>query len=112
MAVPAVNITIEQGTDYTQDFFVKKSDQSVLDLTGYTSLAKIRKFPDATLYSAFNVGITSSLGKITISMANTVTSALESGRQYYDIVIVSAGGTGTITKVFTGMALVNSSVTV
>jgi hypothetical protein len=49
MAVPAVNITIEQGTDYTQDFIVKNSDQSVLNLTGYTSLAKIRKFSDATI---------------------------------------------------------------
>ena len=111
MAVPAVNITIEQGTDYTEDFIVKNTDQSVLNLTGYTSQAKIRKFADATKYSTFNVGITSSLGKITISMANTVTSSLDAGRQYYDIVIVSTA-TSSITKVFAGMALVNASVTV
>ena len=111
MAVPEVNITIEQGTDYTQDFIIKNSDQSILNLTGYTSLAKIKKFPDATVSASFGVGITSSLGKITISMANTVTSSLDAGRHYYDIVIVSTA-TSSITKVFTGMALVNSSVTV
>ena len=44
-------------------------------------------------------------------MANTVTSSLDAGRQYYDIVIVSTA-TSAITKVFTGMALVNASVTV
>ena len=111
MAVPEVNITIEQGTDYTQDFIIKNSNQSAFNLTGYTSQAKIRKFPDATASSSFNVGITSSLGKVTISMANTVTSSLNSGRHYYDIVIVSTA-TSSITKVFTGMAMVNASVTV
>ena len=111
MAVPAVNITIEQGTDYTQDFIIKNSDQSVLNLTGYTSQAKIKKFSDATTSASFNVGITSSLGKITISMANTVTNSLGAGRHYYDIVIVSTA-TSSITKVFTGMAMVNASVTV
>ena len=111
MAVPEVNITIEQGTDYTQDFIIKNPNQSAFNLAGYTSQAKIRKFPDATASASFNVGITSSLGKVTISMANTITSSLNSGRHYYDIVIVSTA-TSSITKVFTGMALVNASVTV
>jgi hypothetical protein len=112
MAVPDVNITIEQGTDYVKTFTIKNSDNSVLDLTGYTSYAKIAKYPNATDATPFSVGIASTAGQIIISMANTITSTLDPGRHYYDVVIVSAGGTGTVTKVFTGMALVNASITV
>ncbi len=58
MAVPAVNITIDQGADYQEVFTVTNPDGSPLDLTGYTSIATIKKYPSATSSQiSFTVGI-------------------------------------------------------
>jgi hypothetical protein len=48
-------------------------------------------------------------GKITISMGNTVTNALDPGRYYYDIVLTN-NLTSKKTRVIEGMALVSPSV--
>ena len=45
MAVPEVNITIEQGTDYEDVFTVRNPNGTPLDLTGYTASAAVKKFP-------------------------------------------------------------------
>jgi hypothetical protein len=52
MAVPAVNITIEQGTDFENVYTVTNPDGTPLDLTGYTANAKIRKYPSSSSYSS------------------------------------------------------------
>ena len=103
-----VNIVIEQGTDYEKVFTIYNPDKSVLDLTGYTGVAKIRKFPESTTSTSFSVGITSSAGKVTVSLANTITSELKSGRYYYDVIVTSQS-TGKKTKLVDGMVLVNAS---
>ena len=45
MAVPEVNITIEQGTDYEDVFTVRNPNGTPLDLTGYSASAAVKKFP-------------------------------------------------------------------
>lgn len=107
MAVPAVNIVIEQGTDYQEVFTVKNPDGSPLDLTGHTAVAKIRKFPDSTSSTSFNVGIVSAAGQVVVSLANTVTDDLKYGRYYYDVIVISS--IGKKTKIVDGMVLVNPS---
>lgn len=108
MAVPSVNIVVEQGTDFEKVFTVNTSSGSPLDLSGYTGIAKIRKFPESTSSTSFTVGIASTAGQVTVSLANTVTSNLSGGRYYYDI-IITLESTGKKTKVFDGMVLVNPS---
>jgi hypothetical protein len=107
MAVPAVNIVVEQGTDYEEVFTVNNPDGSPLDLTGHSGVAKIRKFPDSTSSTSFNVGIVSTAGQVVVSLANTVTANLKSGRYYYDVIIISPQSKKT--KVVDGMVLVNPS---
>lgn len=107
MAVPAVNIVVEQGTDYEEVFTVNNPDGSPLDLTGHTGVAKIRKFPDSTSSTPFNVGIVSTAGQVVVSLANTITDDLKAGRYYYDVIIISSQGKKT--KVVDGMVLVNPS---
>lgn len=108
MAVAAVNIVIEQGTDYEEVFTVNNPDGSPLDLTGYTGIAKIRKFPESTTSTPFSVGIVSAAGQVVVSLANTVTSSLKGGRYYYDV-IITAESTGKKSKVVDGMVIVNPS---
>jgi hypothetical protein len=109
MAVAAVNIVIEQGTDYQEVFTVNNPDGSPLDLTGYTGAAKIRKFPESVTATSFNVGIVSTAGQVVVSLANTVTTNLKSGRYYYDVMVTSSANKKT--KVVDGMVLVNATET-
>jgi hypothetical protein len=107
MAVAAVNIVIEQGEDYQEVFTVNNPDGTPLDLTGYTGVAKIRKFPESSTSTPFSVGIVSTAGQVVVSLANTVTTDLKAGRHYYDVIITSSAGKKT--KVVDGMVLVNPS---
>lgn len=111
MALPAVNITIEKGTDFENSFTINNPDGSVFNLSGYSAVAKIKKYPTSSVSTPFSVSIVSGSGNIRISMASSITSQLSEGRNYYDIVIVSTGY-GTKTKVIEGSALVTPSVSV
>jgi len=110
MAVPAVNITIQKGTDFQNVYTISNPDGSPLDLTGYSGVAKIKKFPESTTSSPFSVGIVSTAGQVVLSMASTVTSQLSSGRHYYDILLTSPSNKKD--RTFEGMALVTSTVSV
>ena len=50
MAARSVNLTVEQGTDFTTTFTIKNPDGTVLPLTGYTAAAKIGQHPSASNY--------------------------------------------------------------
>lgn len=109
MAVPVENITIEQGADFEKEYTLKNPDSSIIDLTNYTATAKLKRHPEAVTSYNFNVGIASTYGQITISMAGTVTDTIPYGRHYYDIFTTDTL-TGSVSKVYTGMVLVNSSI--
>tara|TARA_B100000902_G_scaffold212240_1_gene201811 strand:+ start:391 stop:723 length:333 start_codon:yes stop_codon:yes gene_type:complete len=108
MAVPAINISIDKSTSFSQDFIVKNNDQTAMNLTGYTATSKIRKYPEDSTSNEFACGITSSTGTINVSMGVSTTALLASGRNYYDIIITS--GVGTVTKVYEGTAMVTATV--
>lgn len=106
MAARSVNLTIEQGTDFTSTFTIKNPDGTVLPLTGYSAVAKLGKHPSATSTTSFSTSITASTGKVTLTMGNAVTANLDPGRYYYDCVIESGGGNKT--RVIEGMVLVTA----
>lgn len=109
MTARSVNLTVEQGTNFTTTFTVKNPDGTVLPLTGYTAVAKMAKHPSATTgITTFTTSITSAVGKVTISLDNTTTADLVSGRQYYDCYIESSGGNRT--RIIEGMILVTAGV--
>lgn len=108
MAVPAVNIVIEKGADFNNTFTINDSDGSVFNLSGYTAVAKIRKYPGSPTSQSFNVGITSATGQINLSMGSSITSLLSDGRNYYDVLITSDENIKT--RVIEGTALVSPSV--
>ena len=109
MAVPAVNLSIDKGTDFEATFNVTNSDGSVFSLTNYSATSKIRKHPTATESKSFSTTVTVATGEIKISMEPTVTADLDEGRNYYDVIITQSG-TGKIVKVFEGMAFVSNTV--
>lgn len=109
MAVPAVNITIEQGADFASTFTITNSDGSVYNLLNNTAMAKLKKFPESTTSYDFSTSITVNTGKITLTMTNAVTSTITPGRYYYDILLTNTT-TSLKTRVIEGMALVTAAI--
>jgi|TARA_B110000305_G_scaffold176213_1_gene195022 hypothetical protein len=109
MAIIA-NLYIDQGTDYTITVDVTDSAGDILDLTGYTATAQIRKtYTSSSLSATFTTSISAAAGQVTISLTDTQTSALEAGRYVYDLNIESSGGVKT--RVIEGQAVVTPGVT-
>ena len=108
MAVPAVNITIEQGADFSSTFTITNANGSVYGLSGASAVAKIKKFPQSTTSYSFSTTITVGTGKITLAMSDEVTSTITPGRYFYDILVTN--NSGTKTRVIEGMALVTAGI--
>jgi hypothetical protein len=111
MAVPAVNITIEKGTNFEAIYNVTNANESVYLLVNQSATAKIRKHLTATTSKSFQTSITVSTGEITISMASTITAELSSGRNYYDVILTNATN-GKVVKIFEGTAIVNDTASI
>jgi hypothetical protein len=109
MAIIA-NLYIDQGTDYTITVDVTDSAGDVLDLTGFTATAQVRKtYTSSSLSATFTTSINAAAGQVTISLTDTQTSALQAGRYVYDLNIQSGGGVKT--RVIEGQAVVTPGVT-
>tara|TARA_A100001234_G_scaffold167678_1_gene148931 strand:- start:694 stop:1026 length:333 start_codon:yes stop_codon:yes gene_type:complete len=109
MSTPVVNITIPQGTDFSEIFTSTESDGSASNLTGYTGAAKLKKHPGATSSTSFSVSITASTGEVEISLTDTQTVALDPGRHYYDVVLTSPSNAKS--RMVEGMAFVTAGIT-
>lgn len=112
MAVPVVNLVIEQGTDFSRTFNLKKSDGSPLDLSNYIFDVKMRKWSGSAGYISFatTYNATPSQGNLTISLTNSQTGIITSGRYNYDVIIRNSNGSSIKTKVITGQITVNSTI--
>ena len=90
MAVPSVNIQIEQGATFSSTFDVKKSDNSPLNLNGFSFSAKMRKHAAAAGSIGFAVtyGSEPTAGRVTLSMSNAQTGIITAGRYEYDLSLI------------------------
>jgi hypothetical protein len=108
MAILA-NIFIDQHTDFSITVDVTDATGNVLNLTGYTAAAQMRKTYTSTNASAtFSTVVSAPDGKVTLLLTDTVTGALEPGRYVYDMTVTSGS---TTTRVIEGQAIVTPSVT-
>ena len=109
MAVSAINITIEQGADFSATYNILDPDETPPSLVSYTVIGTLKKHPGATTGNEFVTSLTTSTAVVTISLSRTVTASLNPGRYYYDLFLVAPGGSRT--KVIEGNAIVNPSAT-
>lgn len=112
MAVNVENITIEKGTDFSKQFTILNANGSAFDLSDYTFTAKLRKWDSSATSVSFaaTYGSNPSLGKLTISLPNSITGILTSGRSVYDVLITS--GVGTVTKIREGTAMIRDTASI
>lgn len=110
MAVnPVFNITIPQGTDFSETFVSTENDGSISNLAGYIGSAKIKKHPTSTTSTSFTVSIISSTAEVSIAMTSGVTVGLKPGRYVYDVRLVSPSGA--VSRMVEGMAFVTAGIT-
>lgn len=109
MSVTSINITIEQGEDFSASFAIRNPDESIATLSNYSVLSTLKRHPTASIGTTFTASLNTTTSVATIGLGRTDTSSLTPGRNYYDIFIVSPEGTRT--KVIEGSALVNPSAT-
>lgn len=111
MAVPTVNLVIEQGTDFSRTFSLKRSDGSPMDLTDYSFDAKMRKWTGSAGYVSFatTYNANPTAGRLTISLTNSQTGIITAGRYNYDILVENTLN-NEISKAITGQITVNSTI--
>ena len=91
------------------DQIIVTFDSAALDLTGYSTLAQLRKSYDSSTATTITTSITSATdGIIALSLTDTQTAALSSGRYQWDLTITS--GSSVVTRVVEGIAIINPSV--
>ncbi len=111
MAAYVNNIVIDAGADFNQTYTLEDNNSAPLDLTGYTGAAKIKKHPASLNDTAtFTVSFPNrTQGQLKISLTDTITKTLKSGRYSYDVLVTDSGGIKT--RVVGGSAIVTAGVT-
>ena len=110
MSVYVKNLTINTHVDFSENLELLQINGTPTDITGFTLESQVRKHPDSSTAYNFTVGITSSTeGKITLSMDDTITSTIKPGRYLYDVMITKASNEKLIAV--EGQVLVRSGVT-
>lgn len=103
------NLIIDQGATYNTTVTLTDSNGDVINLTGYSGAAQMRKsYTSSTAYS-FDVLIGSTNGTITLSMAANTTAGIPGGRYLYDVELTDTAQN--ISRVFEGIVTVNPNIT-
>ena len=103
------NIYIDQGADFTTVISLTDSNNDALNLTGYSALAQIRKtYGSTTIAGTFTTTLTTDSGQLTLTLTDTVTAAMTSGRYVYDVLLTD--GSGDKTRVLEGQAILTPGV--
>ena len=110
MAVPVVNIVIEQGADYSSSFTITNPDGSPYTIFNNSASALLKKHSGSETSYTFTSEIDPDDGQILLSMSNTLTSTIPPGRYFYDIVITNIND-GYKSRVIEGMAMVTPGIT-
>jgi hypothetical protein len=109
--------TIDQGADFAMELHLTNIDGSVKNLTNYVVNGKLKKNYNSDSDDTYNfttlVADPGTSGVVTLSLSNTITDTLKSGRYVYDIELSyqdSASNT-IIERILEGRIQVTPSVT-
>jgi hypothetical protein len=86
MAIKA-NLFIDQGTDYSTSINLTDDNDNVIDLTGYTANAQIRKTYSSSNAVSFGIDIQEANGVLVLSLTHAQTANMTPGRFVYDVVV-------------------------
>lgn len=110
MAVYTTNLVIHTGTTFEQTFILaNSSNDSLLNLTGYGVVSKMKKHGGSSNSTNLNASVADAAGgRVRLALSSTETSNLTPGRYYYDIVLIKNGSND---RVVEGEVFIKKAVT-
>jgi hypothetical protein len=108
MALKA-NITIDQGTTFATTIDVTDEEGNLINLTGFTGAAQMRKHYTSVTATNFTVSINANLGAVTLTMSANATNNVAPGRYVYDCELTDTNGT--VSRLVEGIVTVTPGVT-
>jgi hypothetical protein len=108
MALKA-NLQIDQGADFSTEIDVLDDNGDIVNLTGYSGAAQMRKHYTSSTSTNFTVAVDASGGTVTLSMNAATSSNVTPGRYVYDCELTSAGNT--VSRLVEGIVTVTPQVT-
>jgi len=104
------DIIIDQGTTFSTVVTVTEDTGGVVNLTGYSANAMIRKHhTSSTITKTFTITNGGTNGQLTLALDAANTAAMDSGRYVYDVKVTSGGYV--VSRVVEGLVTVNPNVT-
>lgn len=102
------NLVIDQGATFTTTISITDDDGNIIDLTGYTGAAQIRKHYTSLTAVNFAVSVNEANGEVTLSLTASQTGNIVAGRYVYDCELTRSG---TVSRVLEGIVTVTPQVT-
>jgi len=111
MAAGTYDIVIDQGSDFAIQIAISEGGVATTIQT-HSARAQLRPSPTSSTKTAdFTCTITdASNGKIKMSLSNSTTASIASGKYYYDLELVNTQNS-TVTRLLQGVARVTPEVT-
>lgn len=103
------NLSIDQGATFNTVITLTDNDGDVIDISGYTGAAQMRKHYTSSTSKSFTVDLGGVNGTITLSMSANSTANIDPGRYLYDVELTDVSGT--VSRVFEGIVTVNPNIT-
>lgn len=94
-----INILLLQGSTFVQEVIAKDTDNTVINLSGYSVASKMKKTHTTPASGAitFSCGIYEAItGKIRLNLTASQTAAIVAGRYVYDVEITAPGTESTV----------------
>lgn len=108
MAIKA-NLVIDQGADFSTEIDVTDENGNVVDLTGWTVAAQMRKHYTSSSFFSFVANTTGAAGQVTLTMNAATTATITSGRYVYDCELTSTANV--VSRLIEGIVTVTPQVT-
>jgi len=106
-----VEIQIEAGATFSSQVDVSDASGSPKNLTGFTITSQLRKSYYSTSAVNFTINVTDPVnGIIELELDSSTTANIRAGRYVYDVEMLE-NSTGTVTRIFEGIATVLPNVT-
>jgi len=109
MSVMSVNLTIEQGEDFSHTFNLINPDETPASIANYTAAGTLKKHPGASTGYEFTISLNTTTAVASIGLPRETTKLLSPGRYYYDLFLIAPDGTRK--KRVDGNIIVNGSAT-
>lgn len=104
-----VNLVVDQGTSFETTLTLTQVTDDLVDLTGYTGSAQLRKHFTSSNSTSFTVTLGGANGTVTLAMSANTTAGLVAGRYVYDVELVDSNGN--IARLVEGIVTVTPQVT-